>query len=55
MMPKTPTAKKDESLTIPMSLARLLAAEPEDIRDGDYDDVQKLAKSLLRVLMASAK
>lgn len=34
-----------------MHLAKLLAAEPEDIKDGDYENVQAVAKSLLRVLM----
>ena len=51
-MPKTPTSKKNETITIPMHLARLLAAEPGDIIEGhSYEDVQKLAKSMLRMLM----
>lgn len=53
-MAKTPAAKREETITIPISLARLLAAEPEDIA-GDYENVQDAAKSLLRLLMAVSK
>lgn len=52
-MPKTTTAKREETIAIPMSLARLLSAEPSDIVDGQsYEDVQTAAKALLRLLMA---
>lgn len=44
--------KKKETIEIPMSLARMLAAKPEDLKEGAvYEDVQELAKSLLRVIM----
>lgn len=47
-------SKKTESIEIPMHLARLLAAEPEDMKEADkYDDVQSVARALLRVLMKS--
>ena len=47
-------AKKKETIEIPMSLARMLSAKSEDIKEGQtYEDVQELAKSLLRVLMAA--
>ena len=49
-------AKKQETITIPIELARLLIAEPEDLKEGtSYDDVQKLAKSLLKLLMVTTK
>lgn len=45
-------AKKNETITIPMNLARLLVAEPEDLKDTEkYEDVQKLAKAMLKVLI----
>ena len=45
-------SKKNETITIPMNLARLLAAEPEDIKDGEkYQDMQLTARALLRLLM----
>lgn len=53
-MAKTPAAKREETITIPIHLAKLLAAEPEDIV-GDYENVQAVAKSLLRLLMAVSK
>lgn len=53
-MPKT-IAKKSETITIPMHLAKLLAAEPEDIKYDNYEEVQAVAKSLLRVLIESSK
>lgn len=47
-------AKKQETITIPMSLAVLLASEPEDVKDGvQYEQVQATAKALLRLLMAA--
>jgi len=52
---KTPVAKREETITIPIHLAKLLAAEPEDVSIGDYDNVQAVAKSLLRLLMAVSK
>lgn len=49
-------AKKNESITIPMHLARLLASEPEDIKDGvKFEDVQALAKSMLKLLIETSK
>lgn len=42
------------TIAIPVSLARLLVAKREGIKDGTkYEDVQDLAKSLLTVLMAA--
>ena len=53
---KRHVAKKQETITIPIELARLLTAEPEDLKEGtSYDDVQKLAKSLLKLLMVTIK
>ena len=47
-------AKKDETITIPLHLARMLAAEKDDFKDPEqYEDIQALAKSLLRLLMDS--
>lgn len=46
--------KKKETIEIPMALARLLAAEPDDLKQSqDYHDVQEIAKTALRVLMAA--
>lgn len=45
-------AKKNETITIPMDLARLLAAEKEDYKDSSqFEDGQKVAKAMLKVLM----
>lgn len=47
-------AKKKETIEIPIGLARLLTAEKEDMKDGEkFEDVQELAKSLLKLLMAA--
>jgi len=44
--------KKKETIEISMALARLLVAEPDDLKDPQsYQDVQELAKQSLRVLM----
>lgn len=43
---------KKEMIEIPIHLARLLTAEPEDLKDQTkYEDVQKLSKQLLKVLL----
>ena len=47
--------KKKEAIEIPMHLARLLAAEPDDVKEGTYEDVQALAKASLRLLIAASK
>lgn len=44
-------AKREETITIPIHLARLLAAEPEDIKQVKYEEVQQVARALLRLLM----
>jgi len=46
--------KKKETIEIPMPLARMLVVRPEDLKEGAvYEDVQELAKALLRVLIAA--
>lgn len=43
-------------LSIPLDLARLLAAEPDDYKDEkSYEDGQKVAKALLKLLLAANK
>lgn len=43
-------AKK--TIEIPLSLARLLVAEKEDLKDPEsYEDVQAVAKSQLKLLL----
>lgn len=50
-MPKAKT-----TIEIPMDLARLLTSEPDDFKEPQkYDDVQKLGKALLKVLMEAQK
>lgn len=45
-------AKRNESIEIPLSLARLLIIEPEDMKgDVTYEDVNKLAKTMLKLLI----
>jgi len=46
-------AKKQKTITIPIHLAVLLATEPEDVKEGQYENVQSVAKSMLRLLLAS--
>jgi hypothetical protein len=48
-MAKTP---KKEMVEIPIALAKLLSAKPEDYNDASkYDEVQEVAKALLRLLI----
>lgn len=43
----------EEAVTIPLNLAKLLASEPKDFKDSKrYEDVQAVAKSLLKVLLS---
>lgn len=45
-------AKVKKFIEIPMSLAQLLAAEPDDFKEPDkYTEAQVVAKSLLKVLL----
>lgn len=45
---------KKETITIPMDLARMLVAKPEDLKEGaDYNALQEVSKALLRVLMVA--
>jgi len=45
-------AKKKETIEIPVHLARLLVSEPEDLKNPEeYNDVQSVAKALLKLLM----
>jgi hypothetical protein len=54
MAKKTDTKKKPASVEVPTGLAQLLTAEPSDLKDpATYAEVQKLAKSLLRLLMVA--
>jgi len=49
-------AKTKTTIEIPIDLARLLIAEPDDFKEPQkFDDVQKLGKAMLRVLMESQK
>lgn len=41
------------TIGIPFSLARLLVAKREDVKDYEYEDIQDLAKALLAVLIAA--
>jgi hypothetical protein len=44
--------KKKKRVIVPMDLARLLTAEPKDLKDpSKHDEVHNLARSLLRLLM----
>jgi hypothetical protein len=46
-------AKRQETITIPISLARLLIAEPEDMKNpDDYQNIQEVAKASLKLLMS---
>lgn len=48
--------KKKTEVTIPLDLARLLASEPEDMKDvSQYEEVQSVAKSMLRLLLSVMK
>lgn len=43
---------KIKTITIPLSLAKLLVAEPEDCKKPeDYKNVQEVAKASLKLLM----
>lgn len=45
-----------KSITIPMSLARILVAEPEDMKnEADYDNVKAVGKSLLALLLSTSE
>lgn len=44
-------SKKKETIEIPLHLAKLLATRPEDVKEGTYEEVQEVSKSLLRLLM----
>jgi len=47
--------KKDD-MKIPINLARLLVAEREDLTEPTkYDEIQTIAKSLLRLLIKVAE
>lgn len=46
--------RKKEYIEIPIALARLLVAEPKDLKHPeDYDGIQELAKASLKVLILS--
>ena len=43
---------KTKTVNIPSSLAQLLVAKKEDLKDpSQYEDIQNLAKSMLKLLM----
>lgn len=45
-----------KGLYIPNELARMLAAEPEDVKDkADYKEMQKLARTMVRLLIENNK
>lgn len=47
-------AKKKETVEIPISLARLLASEKENMKNPEeYEQVQEVAKALLKLLIAT--
>lgn len=49
-------AKQKITIEIPLDLARLLVMEPEDLKEpSKYDDILKLGKAMLRVLMEAQK
>lgn len=48
--------KEPKNITIPYSLAKILAAEKEDTKHQEsYEELQELGKSLLRVMMELKK
>lgn len=48
--------KQKTTIEIPLELARMLLSEPSDMKEGvKYEDVQAVAKALLRVLVANSK
>lgn len=47
---------KKKTLQVPMDLAQLLVAEPDDFKDETkFNEVQSIAKALLRLLMEANK
>lgn len=51
----TDMPKRVERIEVPLSLCRLLVAEPADITEGvNYEDAQKVAKALLKVLIEAS-
>lgn len=47
---------KTETIVIPTNLARLLIAEKEDLKDGQkYEDIQRMCKTLLKILLEAQK
>lgn len=52
-LPKQKKKKKQRPVTIPRALANILAAEKKDLKyPAEYDNLQYIAKAMLRVLMA---
>ena len=48
--------KLKKTIEIPVDLARLLVATPEDFKEPDkYDEVQAVAKALLNTLLVTQK
>lgn len=46
-------SETEEAVTIPLSLAKLLAADRKDFRNpSSFDDTQAVAKSMLKVLLS---
>jgi transcriptional regulator with XRE-family HTH domain len=47
--------KITEALSIPQHLFTLLAAEPNDLKTSDPDEVHRAAESLARILLSNAQ
>lgn len=49
---KKKTIARRKTITIPIGLARLLTAKPEDVKKGyNTKDVKELGQSLLRIML----